>query len=268
MDTTPGTEAPLYQHLVRAIEYTLERLGPHGLPLIGRADWNDCLNLNCFSETPGEPFQTTENKEGGVAESVFIAALFTLAVQEMREIAELLAAEFVRQAVAVSSVPDAPVTTTERAEQALIRGDRRRLARVIANLIDNACKHGARTVTLTLSRMAAPSDATFTQPDSAVLAGRWRLSVEDDGPGIDAERRLLVLRPFHRNAQPDSHDQAPAQQPDELKHHEGAGLGLAIVDDLMALYGGELALERSSLGGLAARVWLPSSPLVGAQPTE
>ena len=88
-DTTPGTEAPLYQHLVRAIEYTLERLGPHGLPLIGRADWNDCLNLNCFSETPGEAFQTTENKGGGVAESVFIAALFMLALREMREIAEL-----------------------------------------------------------------------------------------------------------------------------------------------------------------------------------
>ena len=57
--------------------------GPHGLPLIGRADWNDCLNLNCFSETPGEPFQTTENREGGVAESVFIAGLFTLAAAEL-----------------------------------------------------------------------------------------------------------------------------------------------------------------------------------------
>jgi cellobiose phosphorylase len=87
-DNEPGSEASLYQHLVRAIEYTLARLGPHGLPLIGRADWNDCLNLNCFSETPGESFQTTENKEGGQAESVFIAALFVLAVKEMRLIAE------------------------------------------------------------------------------------------------------------------------------------------------------------------------------------
>ena len=52
--------------------------GPHGLPLIGRADWNDCLNLNCFSSTPGESFQTTENQAGGVAESVFIAAQFVL----------------------------------------------------------------------------------------------------------------------------------------------------------------------------------------------
>ncbi len=62
--------------------------GPHGLPLIGRADWNDCLNLNCFSETPGESFQTTANQEGGVAESVFIAGLFVLAAGEMAAIAD------------------------------------------------------------------------------------------------------------------------------------------------------------------------------------
>ncbi len=62
--------------------------GPHGLPLIGRADWNDCLNLNCFSETPGESFQTTENRHGGVAESVFIAGLFVLAADELAEIAD------------------------------------------------------------------------------------------------------------------------------------------------------------------------------------
>ena len=50
----------------------------HGLPLIGRADWNDCLNLNCFSETPDEPYQTTANREGRTAESVFIAGMFVL----------------------------------------------------------------------------------------------------------------------------------------------------------------------------------------------
>jgi cellobiose phosphorylase len=87
-DNQSGSEAPLYEHLHRALQYTLERLGPHGLPLIGRADWNDCLNLNCFSETPGEPFQTTENKQGGVAESVFIAGLFVLAAQELAGLAE------------------------------------------------------------------------------------------------------------------------------------------------------------------------------------
>ncbi|MCX5673352.1 MAG: glycosyl transferase, partial [Planctomycetota bacterium] len=86
-DNEAGTERPLYEHLQRAAGYTLERMGPHGLPLIGHADWNDCLNLNCFSETPGESFQATENREGGVAESVFIAGLFVLAARELAEIA-------------------------------------------------------------------------------------------------------------------------------------------------------------------------------------
>ena len=88
-DNEPGSETPLYEHLQRAIAYTIDRLGPHGLPLIGRADWNDCLNLNCFSTTPGESFQTTENKVGGVAESVFIAGLFVIAAGEMAAIAEI-----------------------------------------------------------------------------------------------------------------------------------------------------------------------------------
>jgi cellobiose phosphorylase len=86
-DNSPGSERPLDDHLRRAIGYTLERLGPHGLPLIGRADWNDCLNLNCFSDTPGESFQTTQNRDGGVAESVFIAGLFVLAAQELAALA-------------------------------------------------------------------------------------------------------------------------------------------------------------------------------------
>ncbi len=82
-----GSEQPLYEHLRRSLNYTLERLGPHGLPLIGRADWNDCLNLNCFSDTPGQSFQTTTNKDGKVAESVFIAGLFVLAAKELAAIA-------------------------------------------------------------------------------------------------------------------------------------------------------------------------------------
>jgi len=86
-DNRPGSEEPFYAHLQRSINFTLERLGPHGLPLIGRADWNDCLNLNCFSDTPGESFQTTTSKDGKVAESVFIAGLFILAAQEMAQIA-------------------------------------------------------------------------------------------------------------------------------------------------------------------------------------
>jgi cellobiose phosphorylase len=87
-DNQPGSAQPLYEHLRRSFNYTLERLGPHGLPLIGRADWNDCLNLNCFSDTPGQSFQTTTNKEGKVAESVFIAGLFVLASKEIAAIAQ------------------------------------------------------------------------------------------------------------------------------------------------------------------------------------
>jgi cellobiose phosphorylase len=85
-----GTEAPVYEHLERALRYTLERLGPHGLPLIGRADWNDTLNLNAFLESPGESFQTAPQREGGVAESVFIGALFVLAAEELAQIADVL----------------------------------------------------------------------------------------------------------------------------------------------------------------------------------
>jgi cellobiose phosphorylase len=87
-DNIPGTEESLINHLQRTIQYTLDRKGPHGLPLIGRADWNDCLNLNCFSSIPGESFQTTDNKDGVVAESMFIAGLFILAAKEMAEIAK------------------------------------------------------------------------------------------------------------------------------------------------------------------------------------
>jgi cellobiose phosphorylase len=86
-DNKPGTEATLYDHLRQSFRYTLERLGPHGLPLIGRADWNDCLNLNCFSDTPGNSFQTTTNRDGKVAESVFIAGLFVHASRELAAIA-------------------------------------------------------------------------------------------------------------------------------------------------------------------------------------
>jgi len=86
-DNEPGSERPLYDHLQRSFQYTLDRLGPHSLPLIGRADWNDCLNLNCFSDMPGQSFQTTTNKDGKVAESIFIGALFVLAGHELAAIA-------------------------------------------------------------------------------------------------------------------------------------------------------------------------------------
>ena len=87
-DNEPGSEKTLLEHLKISFAHVANSLGPHGLPLIGRADWNDCLNLNCFSDNPDESFQTTENNnEGSKAESLMIAGLF---VAEGRDFAELL----------------------------------------------------------------------------------------------------------------------------------------------------------------------------------
>jgi cellobiose phosphorylase len=89
-DNDESKAAPLFEHLSRSFHYIVTHKGPHGLPLIGRADWNDCLNLNCFSDTPGEPFQTTGPSEGPVAESVFIAGMFVKYGREYAKICQLL----------------------------------------------------------------------------------------------------------------------------------------------------------------------------------
>ena len=82
-DNQPGTEVSLFEHLRVSLNHVIENLGPHGLPLIGHADWNDCLNLNCFSWDPNESFQTTENKsEGSKAESLMIAGLFVVTAKD------------------------------------------------------------------------------------------------------------------------------------------------------------------------------------------
>ncbi|MGD9212105.1 MAG: hypothetical protein PVI90_15090, partial [Desulfobacteraceae bacterium] len=80
--------ATLYAHLMASFNFTINNLGPHGLPLIGRADWNDCLNLNAFSTDPDEAFQTCDSKDGKTAESNFIAALFIYAGKDLEKICE------------------------------------------------------------------------------------------------------------------------------------------------------------------------------------
>jgi cellobiose phosphorylase len=81
----------LFDHLTVSFNHIINNMGPHGLPLIGRADWNDCLNLNCFSNDPNESFQTTENKsEGSQAESVMIAGLFVVYGRDYVELCEKL----------------------------------------------------------------------------------------------------------------------------------------------------------------------------------
>ncbi|MCR5395479.1 MAG: glycosyl transferase [Bacteroidales bacterium] len=90
-DNVPGSEVSLLEHLRISFDHVINNLGPHQLPLIGRADWNDCLNLNCFSWDPDESFQTTENKtEGSQAESLMIAGLFVYCGRQYAELCDYL----------------------------------------------------------------------------------------------------------------------------------------------------------------------------------
>ena len=90
-DNDPSLAKTLFEHLTISFNFVINNLGPHGLPLIGRADWNDCLNLNCFSDNPDESFQTTENKtEGSRAESLMIAGLFVVYGREYAELCRFL----------------------------------------------------------------------------------------------------------------------------------------------------------------------------------
>jgi cellobiose phosphorylase len=90
-DNDMSVARTLFDHLTVSFDHVINHLGPHGLPLIGRADWNDCLNLNCFSNDPNESFQTTENKtEGSKAESLMIAGLFVVYGRDYVELCQRL----------------------------------------------------------------------------------------------------------------------------------------------------------------------------------
>ena len=111
-DNDMSVAKTLMDHLKCSFNFTATHKGPHGLPLIGRADWNDCLNLNCFSEHPGESFQTFGPSEGPVAESVFIAGMFVKYGEEYAQLAELLGdeAEAKRARDEVKKVYEAAIT--------------------------------------------------------------------------------------------------------------------------------------------------------------
>ena len=87
-DNDESKAKTMMDHLEKSFFHVVENVGPHGLPLAMRADWNDCINLSCFSDEPGESFQTStspkygEDKYSKVAESVMVAALFTYAGPE------------------------------------------------------------------------------------------------------------------------------------------------------------------------------------------
>lgn len=145
---------------------------------------------------------------------------------------ELLAAEFVRQAVAVSSLPATAVTVDERAEVALIRGDRRRLARVIANLIDNARAYGGGAPEVSISVLNPAGE-----PMSHIL-----IVVEDRGPGVPVEERDLVFERFARGG-----------GAGRRTGSEGAGLGLSLVDEHVRMHGGRVWVEDRLDGESGAR---------------
>lgn len=92
-DNSETNKATMYEHLRRSYNYIPNHMGPHGLPLIGRADWNDCLNLNCFSTNPNDSFQTCTNKEGKNAESVMIAQMFVYVTPDYAAMCRLMGDE-------------------------------------------------------------------------------------------------------------------------------------------------------------------------------
>ncbi len=108
-DSDETNRASLYEHLKRSFRKATDRRGPHGLPLIGRADWNDCLNLNCFSTDPNDSFQTCTNAEGNNAESVLIAQMLLYAAPDYLEICRRMGdiVEADRAAQVLASVQEA-----------------------------------------------------------------------------------------------------------------------------------------------------------------
>ena len=145
---------------------------------------------------------------------------------------ELLAAEFVRQAVRISSVPDAPVDVSERAEMVLINGDRRRLARVIANLIDNTRIHGDGLPEVSI-RVVDAADQPVT---------KVRIAVEDHGAGVPEHERQLIFERFARGG-----------VAGRRAGNDGAGLGLSLVAEHVRMHGGRVWVEDRLDGETGAR---------------
>jgi signal transduction histidine kinase len=154
---------------------------------------------------------------------------------------ELLVAEFVRQAVSVSSLPDAHLTVDPRAEDLVIQGDKRRLARVVANLLENARYYGGGRVDVTVE----PS-----QPEGEDIVD-VQIAVEDHGPGVPPEERFLVFERFARGVSAGRRGTS-----------EGAGLGLALVDEHVRMHGGRVWVDDRRDGQEGARfvIELPAEP--------
>jgi two-component system, OmpR family, sensor histidine kinase MtrB len=145
---------------------------------------------------------------------------------------ELLVAEFVRNAVAVSSVPSSSVAVSEQAESLIINGDKRRLARAIANLIDNARIHGGADIEITVE---------VPEGEGSPI-GHVHIAVEDHGEGVVPEERQVVFKRFARGARSGRRGMG-----------DGAGLGLALVDEHIRLHSGRVWVEDRADGAEGAR---------------
>jgi signal transduction histidine kinase len=163
------------------------------------------------------------------------------AVRLVRE--DLMVAEFVRQAVSVSSVRDAPVKVSEKAESLAIQADKRRLARVVANLIDNARIHGAPTGGADQDDPTYGVEVEVSEPpgDPDPVSHVW-ISVSDHGQGVPREERPFVFERFSRGS--------GAGRRGSM---DGAGLGLALVDEHVRLHGGRVWVEDRADGQSGAR---------------
>ncbi len=160
---------------------------------------------------------------------------------------ELQVVQFVRNAVAVSSAPSTTVDATPRAEQAFIRGDRRRLARALANLIDNANAYGGGDPAVTIC------DANL--PDEPLT--HIQIAVEDHGPGVPVEERALIFERFARGA-----------TAGRRTGSEGAGLGLALVDEHTRIHGGRVWVDDRADGAPGARFVIELPAFVPAAEPE
>ncbi len=143
---------------------------------------------------------------------------------------ELLVGEFVRQAVAISSLPATSVLVSSTADQIIIRGDRRRLARVIANLVDNGRAYGGGELEISVF---VPDDE---DPPSQV----W-ITVEDHGLGVPLEERDLIFERFARGV-----------VAGRRSGSDGAGLGLSLVDEHVKLHRGRVWVEERHDGSEGA----------------
>jgi signal transduction histidine kinase len=168
--------------------------------------------------------------QGLVEDLLEISRFDAGAVRLHRE--ELLAAEFVRQAVGVSSMPGTPIAVSPRAEHVLINGDRRRLARVIANLIDNARLHGGGQPEVSITEVADDNGAIT----------KIRIAVEDHGAGVPEQERHLIFERFSRGG-----------MAGRRAGSDGAGLGLALVDEHVRMHGGRVWVEDRLDGEPGAR---------------